>query len=558
MKIELRWQLLLAATCVILVLSLVGTQIQSSPSCTEIFPESGGWLIEGVVGLPQFINPLLSEKNSIDVELVDLIFDGLTRYNSSGELVPALARQWEVSEDGLIYRFELYDELVWHDGEPVTTDDIAFTFELLQDEDFPSSEASKAFWQSVTIEVIDDSHIEFSLPEKYSPFLEATTMGILPAHLFGDLEVSEIKEHAFNRSPIGTGPFMVASGSDWQSDGFLRLAPNPFLWREGTQLDGIEYRFFPDVMTLAAALEKSDIQAVVLPSDSNLGDFSESNDIDFYTSPNLNFTQLLFNLDSQRSTAVQSIEVRRALAHALNRSKLIDEALGGQGLLMEGPYSPFSIAYDPAVMAPIEYDLASAVTNLEAASWVLSEGGEIRQRDDESLEIEILIINEEEFVALANLISDAWREAGIASEVNSVSPSLFAESLKAGDFDVAIVDIEPIGDPDLYDFWSQEAIIDGQNYGSWNNRLASESLERARKLISLEERKAQYRTFLRMFREDLPALTLFQHVASFGVNRNVQGIDIGRVDSVRERYDGFANWEMSSNDEEIICFEETS
>ena len=141
----------------------------------------------------------------------------------------------------------------------------------------------------------------------------------------------------------------------------------------------------------------------------------------------------------------------------------------------------------------------------------------------------------------------------IISVFDKTGLSEFAKALKSGDFEVAIVDIEPIGDPDLYDFWSQEAIIDGQNYGSWNNRLASESLEQARKLNSIEARESRYATFLRLFREDLPALTLFQHVRTYGISDAIEGVDVGRIDSIRERYESFAEGNMLYSEVATAC-----
>ena len=553
MKIELRWQLLLAASCVILLASLVGFQIQTSGSCTSVVPSSGGRLIQGVVGLPQYINPLFSEANPIDQALVALIFDGLTKYNSRGELEPALAKQWNISEDGLIYHFELADDNLWHDGQPVTARDVVFTFSLLQDESFPISEATRKFWQSISIQEAGERLVEFTLPEPFSPFLEATTIGILPSHILEQVAVAKLSEHPFNQSPVGTGPFIVVPGSDWTRDGYLRLAPNPAHWRQGTQLDDIEYRFFPDSASMAQALADGDLQTVDLPPRSSLTEFGEAPDVHFFTSSKPSFTQLLFNLDDQGTDALKAIEVRRALAHSLDRSELIDKSVEGQGLLLEGPYLPNSFAFNEGVMAPIEHDLAAAGTNLDSAGWILSEDGQRRIREGEILEFNLLVEDRMDKILLANEIAGAWQVVGITTEFNISTSSVFAEALQSGEFDVAIVDIEPIGDPDLYDFWSQEAIIDGQNYGSWNNRFASEALEQARKLTTVDERKPYYDTFLRLFREDLPALTLFQHVGSFGISDAVEGVDIGRIDSVRERYDSFAEWIMFHSEVASPC-----
>jgi peptide/nickel transport system substrate-binding protein len=557
-KIELRWQLLLAASCVILLASLVGFQIQTSGQCTTVAPSAGGRLIQGVVGLPQYINPLLSKSNPVDQDLVQLIFDGLTRYNSRGQLEPVLATKWTVSDDGLRYRFEIAEDRLWHDGQPVTAQDVIFTYSLLQNESFPVNEATAKFWQSVSVQETDEGQVEFVLPEPFSPFLEATTLGILPAQLLSDVQVNDVINHSFNKSPVGTGPFMVVPGSDWQRDGYLRLAPNPIRWHGGTSLDGIEYRFYPDLEAMAQALADGELQSLDLPRGSNLGDFGEMDEIRFFTSSRPSFTQLLFNFNGQETDALKAIEVRRALAHSIDRAELIDESVEGQGLGLEGPYLPNSIAFDPAIMAPIEFDIIAAGVNLDSAGWVLSDDSGVRTREGESLEIKLLVEDQFDRISLADQIAESWQRVGILTEIDRVNSANFANALSEGEFDVAIVDIEPIGDPDLYDFWSQEAIIDGQNYGSWNNRLASEALERARKLTSVGEKASQYDTFLRLFREDLPALTLFQHVRTFGIGEAIEGVEIGRIDSIRERYDTFNDWIMMYSEVAVPCPEDTS
>ncbi len=140
MKTDIRWQLLLAVSGFGLVFALLTFQVQTAGLCSVRVPASGGVFAEGIVGAPQYLNPLLADNNPVDRELTSLIFDGLTRYEK-GELVPALAQEWQISEDGLSVLFTLRDDLTWHDGEPVTTADVAFTYGLMQDDAFRANPA---------------------------------------------------------------------------------------------------------------------------------------------------------------------------------------------------------------------------------------------------------------------------------------------------------------------------------------------------------------------------------------------------------------------------------
>jgi ABC-type transport system substrate-binding protein len=125
--------------------------------------------------------------------------------------------------------------------------------------------------------------------------------------------------------------------------------------------------------------------------------------------------------------------------------------------------------------------------------------------------------------------------------------------IKEQDFDVILLNVQPIGDPDLYDFWSQEAIISGQNYGGWNNRRASEALEVARKLTLPEERKPYYEAFLKQFNADLPAVTLFRYIKTQAVSEDVLGIDIGKVNSPRDRFATFSEWSLIAREVASAC-----
>lgn len=553
MKIELRWQLLLAAVCVAFLISLLGFQIQSSGQCATLVPSSGGRLVEGRVGQPQHLNPLLSKSNPVDQELVDLLFDGLTRYNDKGYLEPVLAESWRVNEEGTTYSFDLRDDILWHDGEPFNADDVVFTYGLLQNEDFVSPESLNELWSSVTISSTDEFKVDFILQQPYSPFLAATTLGILPEHLLGQVPPSELSNHPFNHSPVGTGPFLVVPGNDFQRDGFLRLAPNPRYWRGGTAMDAIEFHFYPDGEAIIAAFETGEIHSLTGFNNADIEKLGSLPGIHFYSSGAPRYTQLIFNLTDSASPAVQQPEVRRALIKSLDRETLVDQALSGQGLPLNGPYPSYSWAYNPNLFANYNFQPELSAAELDSLGWVREEGNQFRSFDGQPLQLRILTTDEPAHLSIAGIIADQWENIGVDSELEKVDSTRLDTKLKEREYDVALVDIEPINDPDLYDFWSQEAIVNGQNFGGWNNRRASESLETARKLTSVEERQPYYETFLQYFEEDVPAFTLFQHVWTYGISDKVKEVDIGRIDSPRERYQSFENWYLEFREVATAC-----
>ena len=169
--------------------------------CVTRMPEPGGFLVEGVVGRPQTLNPLLDQNNVVDRELTNLLFDGLTQMDSRGRIVPALAENWQISGDAKTVTFTLRANLTWHDGQPVTSQDVAFTYGLLQGETFTGLPQFRSLWQSITITPIDDRQIVFGLSAPYSPFLEATTVGLLPAHILAASDVP-LEQNSTDRKSV--------------------------------------------------------------------------------------------------------------------------------------------------------------------------------------------------------------------------------------------------------------------------------------------------------------------------------------------------------------------
>ncbi len=553
MKTDLRWQLLLAVTGLALVLALLTFQVQTAGLCSVRVPAAGGVFAEGMVGRPQYLNPLLADNNPVDREITSLIFDGLTRYEK-GQLVPALAESWAISEDGRTVLFTLRDDIFWHDGESFSSDDVALTYGLMQDDDFPGNSSLRRFWQSVTIRPEGEHQIAFDLQEPYAGFLDLTTRGIMPAHLLEDIAAADLSDLPFNQQPVGTGPFIVESGQNWEQERQLTLIPNPGAWREGAQMSELAFRFYADEPSLLQAFEQGEIQAINSVSPAMLPELAQLPQARLFTAAAPRYTTLLFNLTSSGSPATQSVEIRRALAYGLDREALVDDTLNGQGVLQSGPYLATSWAYNPALLTLYNSQPLSATTGLDAAGWTLTEGEDMRRNGDSIMVLRFLVYDSPTNRALAEKIAEEWTELGVAPQLNLFSDwQSYRQALRERDFDVAMVEITPPGDPDLYDFWSQEAIINGQNFAGWNRRRASEALEDGRRLWAIDERRPYYDSFLRYYDEDLPELTLFHHVYTYAVNADVEGVEIGLIDHPRDRYLTMPDWILQYRDVTVSC-----
>lgn len=551
MKPDIRWQALLALAGLALVGMLLSYQVQSAALCSVTVPAAGGTFVEGMVGRPLTLNPLLSDPYPVDRQLTDLIFDGLVRYDETGQPQPALAQEWSLSEDNLTFTFTLHEGLTWQDGEPLTADDVAFTYGLIQQAGFPGPEHLQRLWQPITMAVLDERHIAFTLPQPYAPFLEATTRGILPAHLLRDMDVADLASVAFNQAPVGSGPFIVQPGQDWQRTGRLRLSPNPAYWREGTQLSDVEIRFYATPEELLAAYDAGELHGVNgLPATLTPQAAGAAN-ARLFTAVAPRYSALLFNVSGSGAPALLTKEVRQALAYALDRPALVDNVLNGQGIVFDGPYLPDHWAARPDQLAAYTYQPETAAALLDGAGWV---GSGVRSREGSSLAFRLLALDLPEHRALAEEIARQWAAVGIEAQLTLVSGvDALRQTLSERNFDIALVEVTPPNDPDLYDFWSQEATVRGQNFGGWNNRRASEALEAGRQIYPQAERIPFYEAFQRQFDGDLPALTLYQHVDAYLLRDDVQGAEIGLVWHPRDRFQSLAAWFLNYRDVAVSC-----
>src|SRR3989344_5887838 len=166
----------------------------------------GGTFTEGVSGQVLFINPVIPATTA-DRDLVVLTYAGLMRYNAEGELEPDIAEQYALGEFGKVIEFTLKNDLKWPDGEKVTAQDVVFTVELVQNPAVRSPFFTQ--WLGVKAEVADEHIVRFTLPAPFAPFLHSTTLGILPKHLWQDIEPENISLSELNLKPVGLGPYRL-------------------------------------------------------------------------------------------------------------------------------------------------------------------------------------------------------------------------------------------------------------------------------------------------------------------------------------------------------------
>ncbi len=537
----IRWQFLLILFGVVLVAFLL-TYLAVNYT-TILRPSHGGTYVEGLVGQPQVLNPLLCGFKRPDEELCSLIFSGLTRFNARGEVEPDLASDWQIADDALSYTFHLRSNAYWHDGTPVTADDVILTVRLLQDPDFPGPpELGSGVWQRVEIEKVDSSTVRFVLPEPYAPFLDHTTVGILPSHKIAGLPAADLAHADFNLTPVGSGPFQLEEiNGDGGNITSIILSSFPRYFRARSYLDRIQFRFYAterDALEAYAAGKVHGVSRVRASDISRLGGLS---DLELYSTHVAEVGMVFLNLDSEDVPFFQEQDVRRALMLGLDRKLLISGALEGQGLIADGPIIPGTWAYS-AETPRYSCDLELAAELLEGAGWRRATETAVRTNAGDELAFTLLSANDPRRKAVAAMLAEQWSDLGIEVTVETVSASAVREALEAREYAAALVHLNLPGDPDPYLFWHETQIEGGQNYAQLRHRRISEVLERARVTPNPYARVELYEEFQRLFAEELPALPLYVPIYTYGVDRSINDVQIGPLMHPSDRFRTVLNW----------------
>jgi peptide/nickel transport system substrate-binding protein len=511
--------------------------------------------VEGVAGHPQFVNPLFSELNDLDRDLCALIFEGLTKVNERNEIVPLLARGWESSEDGLVYTFHLRESVRWQDGEPFTADDVVFTLSVLQSPDFPGLPHLSDLWRAVDVKKLDRYTVRFTLHEPYAPFLDYTTIGLLPAHLLRDVPVAELDHHPFNYVPVGTGLFQIEE----LTQEHVVLVPNRYhrLWGQ-TRLDRVEIRFYPTYEDILAAYMAGEVMGISRLHAKDVEQVRSDPGLQVLSARLSGYSLVFLNLRSSDAPFFQDQRVRQALLYALDRQGLVDRVLQGHGLVIHSPIMPQSWAYYPEVKQ-YEYAPQQAEALLDRAGWVYPESPEailsdvvrqearVRMKKGVPLEFSLLTNDVPERVALAHAIASQWEAVGAHVHVRAMTASeLTQEHLGPRTFDAVLSQWHSLPpDPDPYPVWhSTQSEGGGQNYGGFNHRDADEAIEMARQLKDRGKRKELYDRFQADFSEQVPAILLYQSVYTFCVDERVRNVQIAPMLDASGRFRNISQWEV--------------
>jgi peptide/nickel transport system substrate-binding protein len=475
---------------------------------------------EGIVGQARLVNPLAARTQG-DRDLVALLFAGLVRLGPGESFVPDLASSWEVDETGRSWTFTIRDDAHWHDGMPVTAEDVLFTVRTLQDPSYMGPGTGS--WRAVSVSALGKRTVQFELASPLGGFLHAATQPLAPAHLLRGVPVAELASDTFNSRPIGSGPFALVAlderharlepaglvepltpsdpapgsmGSPLPTDTIGSPGPTRTPTRLLPYLPAIELHFFADSASLAEAYRDGKLDAAFGLGPEDTAALAGIPGSRLLRYPGSTLTAVALNLRKQYP-AFRDAAVRLALLQSIDRAAMIHEAFGGAAERADNPIPPTSWAFDRGSSQPIAHDAAAAIDALESAKWTRLDGHWAFPDATDPHAFELLSPDEASspsvYRAAAAVAAD-WRRLGLAVTHVGLPPAeLILERLRKGEFAAAVVDLNIGMDPDLYAlFASTQATSTGSNLAGVQDPELDKLLLAARAPGTDEERLATY------------------------------------------------------------------
>lgn len=545
-QFSLTEKVLFALFSLILFLSTLSLVWQINKKFLVEVPDYGGSFTEGILGSPRFVNPLLATTDA-DRDLTSLVYSGLLRANADGSLSTDLAESYTISDDALTYIFKLKKNLHFHDSTPLTADDVIFTIEKAKDNILKSPR--KANWDGVEVEKIDDLTVKFTLKQAYSPFIQNTTLGILPKHIWKNITSEEFPFSQFNLKAIGSGPYMI-SNIKYTSGGlpFEYLLTSFKGHSTGrAYITNITIKSYTNEKDLLSAYQGGDIESVHGISAEKISSLNKSSNVNII-SPLPRIFGVFFNQNV--APVFTNIEVRQALNIATNKKEIIDNALSGFGQIADEPVP----SRNPKEDEPFdeEVQVAKAKALLEKNGWKLDEDGVYEKKDKKNnyvLAFSISTGSAPELKITAQLLQKQWQKIGAKVDVKIFDiGDLNQNIIRTRKYD-ALLFGEIIGrDVDLFPFWhSSERIDPGLNIAMYTNLKADKILESIRKTTDQDKQKELYEDFNKEIDKDTPAIFIYSPYFIYNLPKRIQNVNLGQLTTSAERFDNISDWYIETS-----------
>ncbi|HET8948528.1 MAG TPA: ABC transporter substrate-binding protein [Candidatus Polarisedimenticolia bacterium] len=528
----------LAAAALLIGAALLGG------ACRAAAPPAPARFVFSMQTEPTTLN-FVTATDAASVLVERLLSDFLVDHDRRLEIVPRLAESWDWSADHRTLTFHLRTGVRFHDGRPLTSDDVLFTYERLVDPKSKAVGRLDGFLPVESVTAPDARTVVVRYREPYAPALRTWEIPILPAHRYRGVDFETAPE---NRAPVGAGPFRFAA---WDSGSRIVLRRNDDYWGGRPAIDEFVFRFQPSLDTsllalLAGETDYTKITATAWGTRRQDPAFASRYKV-------LTFTPLFFYYIAWRGDGSNpwfaDPLVRRALGAALDREGYIRSVLKGLGSPVSGPLSLLlpAVTPTPGTSGPAAHSAADSVADavapagapvslfdpdraarlLDEAGWRLDRRTGLRARGGRPFRFTLLVFaGGEDHVQFAQVAQDTLRRIGVEMRVERLDwPALWSR-LKSGQFEAALSGFSPTPDPDsLYGMLHSSQIGGGQNYAAYRDPEVDRWLEEGRRELDPARRDAIYRRIAARLDEAQPYTTLFSPSVVGALNGRFEGAE---------------------------------
>lgn len=533
----------LLLVCVFVVSVLGALFILNNKMAVEV-PYPGGAIYEGIVGTPRFLNPLIAISDA-DQDIDQLIYAGLLKSDGQGRLVPELAESYAISPNGLTYTFTLKNGLVWHDGQPITTEDVAFTIKAAKTPLIKSPK--RANWEGVEVEVQDPRVIKFILKKPYTPFLENATLQILPKHIWEDITPDQISLSQFNIEPVGAGPYRIKKiyrNSSGIINSYALESFNDYALGK-PYITNMVLNFYKSESELLANYLNNNIKSMGSISPKNVTEaLRRGSGVRTMTLSRI--FGVFFNQNKNKTLADYS--VRKALLLATDKEKIVNEILDGYGTIISYPIPPGTFgSMNTGATEEKTYDPEAAKKLLEKSGWKQNSSGFFEKTNKKvttELAITLSTSMTPDLVATAEMLKSMWEAIGIKTEVKTFDIGDFDKNIiRPRDYDALLFGEVAGYDPDPFAFWHSSQRNDpGLNIALYANIAVDRLLEDARATSDPKKQAQKYEAFQKEILEDIPAIFLYSPYYLYATPNYLKGNDTTHITASSERFAKVNQW----------------
>lgn len=502
----------------------------------------GGTYAEAMRGPVDTLNPLYAQSNA-ERSARQLIFSGLFDYDQTGRLRDELATSLTTDKTGKKYTVTLRSDAKWHDGTPVTANDVAFTVDLMKNPD--ARAVMRSTWTGISAVALDERTVQFTLPAANSPFPHALTFAVLPRHILESVEPGSLRENTFSISPTGSGPFKLrllqAIGSGENEHKIVHLTAWKSYFRGAPKLSRFEVHAYRSTKGIVQALQTRDVNAA-LDITGVRGNLPKSMVVHDHP-----INSGVYALINNESDIFQDVQVRRALQRGTDTAA-IRRTLDIRAPGLDLPFLPSQVNSSSSLKKPA-FNQTAAKSMLQKAGWRLSGDNTIRTKKKQTLTLRLVTVKDTQYHRVVDELAKQWRALGIDVQVSEFDPEAANQSftqtvLQPRDYDVLVNELSIGADPDVFAYWySAESNPFGRNYSNYNSELADDALLSARQRGEPELRDRKYQVFAAQWLKDAPAIGLYQSVLEYAHSKQAEAFEHDAIlPTVADRYGNVLYW----------------